>query len=206
MDYVTIQGEAQGRYEEKHSVFLASIKGIASFEEGLAFVKAVSKKYSDATHNCYAILTRANEQKFSDDGEPQGTAGTPILQVLKRNGVTDVVCVVTRYFGGIKLGASGLVSAYGKAATEGLAVSEKVLKKDCVFFRTQAGYGDYAAVVNLIAKKDGKVLETSYDEGVTIVCAIPLPCADGFETGVREAFAGKRIPERIRTGYETYKL
>lgn len=206
MDYFTVRGEAQGKYEEKHSVFLASIKGIGSFDEGLAYVKAVSKKYSDATHNCYAILTRAGEQKFSDDGEPQGTAGTPILQVLKRNDLTDVVCVVTRYFGGIKLGASGLVSAYGKAALEGIAVSEKILKKDCVFFRIQAGYGDYAAAVNLIAKHDGKPVETSYDEGVTIVCAIPKDDAERFEAGVQEAFAGKRIPERVKTGYETYEL
>lgn len=206
MDYVTIRGEAQGRYEEKHSVFLASVKGISSFEEGLAFAKAVSKKYSDATHNCYAILTRTGEQKFSDDGEPQGTAGTPILQSIKRNDLTDVVCVVTRYFGGIKLGASGLVSAYAKAAAEGFLSSEKILRKECAFYRIAASYADHSALSSLIAKNGGKLTDTRYDEGICVDCAVPLGQKETFENGVREAFGGKRLPKLLGTGYETYLL
>ncbi|MBR1624892.1 MAG: YigZ family protein [Clostridia bacterium] len=204
MDYVTIRGEAEAKYEERRSVFIASVKGIENFDEGMEFVKRVSKTYSDATHNCYAILTRSGEQKFSDAGEPQGTAGTPILTVLKRTLLTDVACVITRYFGGIKLGASGLVSAYSKATSLGIECAEKVLKRECVRYETEVSYSDYPILTTLVSKKGGLVSNVAYHEGVTVFHSIPVLESEAFENAVKESFGGKRLPKQIGTGYETF--
>ena len=112
--YLTVAGETEVRTEIKRSEFIATIAHVEDGESAEAFVKAVRKRFPDATHNCYAYISdeRGNETRFSDDGEPGGTAGQPMLEVLKKRGLMRTAVVVTRYFGGIKLGAGGLVAAY----------------------------------------------------------------------------------------------
>ena len=119
LEYKTINGYAQTEWEVQKSRFISYVNHIENETQAQDFVNQIRKKHFDATHNCYAYIIgeHSDTQKSNDDGEPSGTAGVPILEVLKKNELSDVVVVVTRYFGGIKLGAGGLIRAYGKTAT-----------------------------------------------------------------------------------------
>ncbi|GFP76865.1 YigZ family protein [Clostridium fungisolvens] len=132
MAYLTIKGYGEDSFDEKKSEFIGYIKRTESEEEAKAFVTEIKNKHKDATHNCYAYIVgqNMNIQRYSDDGEPQGTAGIPILEVIKKNEITDCTVVVTRYFGGILLGAGGLTRAYTKGAAVAIkaaGIVDKVL-------------------------------------------------------------------------------
>ena len=115
-------------YEIQKSRFITHIRHVETEEEARSFIQAMKKQYFDARHNCsaYVLGERADKQKSNDDGEPGGTAGNPILEAIKKNELTDVVIVVTRYFGGIKLGAGGLIRAYGHAAVLGIEAATRI--------------------------------------------------------------------------------
>ena len=141
-------GEGNSEYIEKKSRFLGLVLPVTTEAEARAQLEAVKKREYDARHNCWAYVLHTGQKRYSDDGEPQGTAGQPILNVLEREGVQDVLCVVTRYFGGILLGAGGLCRAYTKAAKDALddaGISElrpwSVLRLDCPYalFERPAG-------------------------------------------------------------------
>ena len=204
MDYFTLDGETRIRYEIQRSVFIATVRPVGTFEEGIAFVKRIGKEFSDATHNCYAFLLVNGEQKFSDDGEPQGTAGTPILTAIKNNRLTNVACVVTRYFGGIKLGAGGLVAAYTKATVTALESAKRVEKKESDVFSLTVSYGEYEVVRRIVASVSGKISETDFTDGVTMKLCVPVPRSEAFREKLREAFCGKEELKLLETGYETY--
>ena len=122
--YTTVRNEASAEFEEKRSVFIGHAKHITSEQEALDFVKQIKKKYYDARHNVYAyVLSSAPVMRYSDDGEPQGTAGVPMLEAIRKSGVEDCVVVVTRYFGGILRGAGGLVRAYSHGTSVALAAA-----------------------------------------------------------------------------------
>ncbi|WP_234119359.1 YigZ family protein [Clostridium hydrogenum] len=132
MSYFTIRKEACAEFEERKSVFIGHAKRVETESEAKEFVEKIKKEHKDATHNVYAYIVGRDMliQKCTDDGEPQGTAGVPVLDVIKKNGITDVAIVVTRYFGGILLGTGGLVRAYSKGASEAVnesGIVEKVL-------------------------------------------------------------------------------
>lgn len=129
-NYKTIKGYTEAEYEISKSRFLAFIERVNTEAEATAFINKIKKLHWEARHNCsaYIIGDRGQIQKADDDGEPSGTAGKPILEVLKKNDVKDIVIVITRYFGGIKLGAGGLIRAYGKAASLGLVAAQVVEK------------------------------------------------------------------------------
>lgn len=204
MNYFTIRGEAQAEYEIQRSVFICSVKGIESFDEGMEFVKAVSKRYSDATHNCYAVISVSGEQKFSDDGEPQGTAGMPILQVLKKNGLNLVACVVTRYFGGIKLGAGGLVSAYTKSAVDGINASTIVEMKESEVFTVSANYSDYEPLLRILDKLGATVTDRNYGSDIKVTFSIPLGAIEVLKNKISESFNGKLKLNFIKKAYMAY--
>ncbi|MEG0308388.1 MAG: YigZ family protein [Clostridium sp.] len=131
MSYFTVKGNAISEFQEKKSVFIGYIKRVNTEDEAKAFVSEIKSKHKEATHNVYAYVVGENKgvQRYSDDGEPQGTAGIPVLEVIKKNDLTDVAVVVTRYFGGILLGGGGLIRAYSKGAStaiEEAGVVEKV--------------------------------------------------------------------------------
>ena len=131
-NYLTISGHSQAEFEISKSRFIAFVQRVHAETEAIEFIQKIKKEHWEARHNCsaYIIGEHATYQKADDDGEPSGTAGKPILEVIKKNNLKDVVIVVTRYFGGIKLGAGGLIRAYSKAATLGIEAStvvEKVL-------------------------------------------------------------------------------
>ncbi|MDP4143965.1 MAG: YigZ family protein [Bacillota bacterium] len=131
MGYLTVKGEASSEFEERKSVFIGHVKRVQTEEEAKEFVNKIKSLHREARHNVYAYVIGENKgiQRYSDDGEPQGTGGIPVLEVIKKSGLTDTVVVVTRYFGGILLGAGGLVRAYSKGASQGIkeaGIVEKV--------------------------------------------------------------------------------
>jgi uncharacterized YigZ family protein len=130
MSYYTVKDEASFQFEEKKSIFIGNVKRVTSEEEAKEFIAKIKNKYKDARHNVFAYVIGENMgiQRYSDDGEPQGTAGIPTLDVIKNKAITDVAVVVTRYFGGILLGTGGLARAYSKAASEAINNGNIVLK------------------------------------------------------------------------------
>src|SRR5659263_673576 len=127
-EYYTVAHEAFVEIEERKSKFIGYVKPVETAEEATAYINEIKSNHKDATHNCYAYYVCKDmfAQRFSDDGEPSGTAGIPILEVIKRNNIQNVVVVVTRYFGGILLGAPGLIRAYSKSASEAIVKATKV--------------------------------------------------------------------------------
>lgn len=119
-EYYIPAGPGEAEFTEKRSRFLGHVRGVDSEEQARDFIAAMKKKYYDARHNCWCYILRDGPERYSDDGEPQGTAGIPMLEVFRREGVSNLVCVVTRYFGGVLLGTGGLLRAYTKSAKDAL--------------------------------------------------------------------------------------
>ncbi|WP_226682057.1 YigZ family protein [Sutcliffiella horikoshii] len=140
--YYTVKGPGEHEITIQKSRFIAHIARATTEEEAQSFIQEIKKKHWDATHNCSAYMIGENNQiqKANDDGEPSGTAGVPILEVLKKKDLKDTVVVITRYFGGIKLGAGGLIRAYGKATSEGIAATGMVERKLVQIMHTNVEY------------------------------------------------------------------
>ncbi|MGD6776462.1 YigZ family protein [Sutcliffiella horikoshii] len=140
--YYTVKGHGEHEITIQKSRFIAHIARATTEEEAQSFIQEIKKKHWDATHNCSAYMIGENNQiqKANDDGEPSGTAGVPILEVLKKKDLKDTVVVITRYFGGIKLGAGGLIRAYGKATSEGIAATRMVERKLVQIMHTNVEY------------------------------------------------------------------
>lgn len=119
-EYYIPAGPGEAEFTEKRSRFLGHVRGVDSEEQARDFIAAMKKEYYDARHNCWCYILRDGPERYSDDGEPQGTAGIPMLEVFRREGVSNLVCVVTRYFGGVLLGTGGLLRAYTKSAKDAL--------------------------------------------------------------------------------------
>lgn len=152
------------------SRFLAYSTGVESIVEATEFVNSIKKKHYDATHNCYAYIV-GNNVKFSDDGEPSGTAGKPILNVLQQKGFCDIVVVVTRYFGGIKLGAGGLVRAYGGATSDLLSTVPTLTYINCIDVSVSIPYNALNAVVSVAVKCAVKYI-TNFDDGAKVIISV----------------------------------
>ncbi len=204
--YRFIDGEYEIRYEVKRSVFIATAKGELDEDGAESFIKSVRKRYPDATHNCYAYVSDelGNRTRFSDDGEPGGTAGQPILEVLKKQGLVKSAVVVTRYFGGIKLGAGGLVGAYSAAAAEAVRAAKISFKEECRLIRIKADYSDYAALEKLFAKGGCKVSSIEYGDGVSVGVYVKTDCAEAFLKNVCEITSSRA--QAADTGEEGYEI
>lgn len=171
MAYITIREYGEDSFIEKKSEFIGYAKRIENEEEAKAFVAEIKSKHKQARHNCWAYIIGENMgiQRYSDDGEPQGTAGIPTLEVIKKEDLRDVVVVVTRYFGGVKLGAGGLVRAYTKGAKIGIdaaKVIEKVMYKEV---RIKIDYNQLGKVQNEIMNMNYFVKDTIYEDNVEII-------------------------------------
>ncbi len=169
--YLTVDGVTENTVEIKRSKFIATLSHVESGEDAEAFVRAVRKRYPDATHNCYAYIADelGNETRFSDDGEPGGTAGQPMLEVLKKRGVVKAAVVVTRYFGGIKLGAGGLVAAYTDSVTEALEVAGIRRMTECAEVTVECDYSDHSAIESALTRAGALRGEAVYGENVRSV-------------------------------------
>ena len=198
--YKTILEQAEGEIIEKKSRFIATVRPVKTEEDAKAFVEEMKKKYWNATHNVFAYqIGEHNEvQRFSDDGEPQGTAGMPVLHVLQGEDIKDAAIVVTRYFGGTLLGTGGLVRAYGKAAKEGLlaaGITELVLYSQ---YRVTVDYTDSGKVQYEILQ-DGHVLyDTAYTNEVIYTVLVEADRSEEFEKKLLDILKGKIAAEKQR--------
>ena len=194
--FKTLSKPSETEKTERRSVFLGYASPVTTEEEALEFIAKIKKRHSDATHNVYAYILRGSISRFSDDGEPHGTAGLPVLEVLRKEDVTDAVIVVTRYFGGILLGAGGLVQAYSASAK--LALDAAVVKecKPFVLFGITCGYGEYQKLGRLFELNGVKNAETEYGEGVCVTACCPEERYDALCVAVRDVTGGKAMPER----------
>lgn len=187
--YVTIEKAAEAELIEKKSRFIATVFPVASQEEAETHLAVLRKKYWDATHNCYAYqIGEKNEiQRFSDDGEPQGTAGKPILDVLKGQDVKNTLIVVTRYFGGTLLGTGGLVRAYGRSAKEGILAAGLIRRLRVCLFEIQADYGLSGRVQYLLNEKGYTIRDTLYTEIVTFQVEVEMGNEEAFNNWMIDA-------------------
>lgn len=197
--YLIPAKEGASEYIEKKSRFLGLIVPVTTEAEARAQLDAVKKREYDARHNCWAYILHSGQKRYSDDGEPQGTAGQPILNVLEREGVQDVLCVVTRYFGGILLGAGGLCRAYTKATKDALGdagISElrpwSVLRLDCP-------YALFERVKLELEKRGGTVISSEYGAQIALMAALPEPGEAVFAKALQELSAGSLVPEKTGT-------
>ena len=206
-EYIVPYQDAESEFTEKRSRFITHLYKVETEAEARARIEEMKKKYYDARHNCWCyLLQEGGVVRYSDDGEPQGTAGQPILNVLEREGVQDVLCVVTRYFGGILLGAGGLCRAYTKAAKDALddaGISElrpwSVLRLDCP-------YALFERVKLELEKHSGLLRDTDYGAEIAMTVLLPEPEEAAFAAALRELSAGSLCPERTGTELHGVKI
>lgn len=189
-EYFIPTGSGESEYTEKRSRFLGHIRCVESEEEARAFIAETKKKYYDARHNCWCYIIRNGAERYGDDGEPQGTAGIPMLEVLRREGVTNAVCVVTRYFGGILLGAGGLLRAYTKTAKDALDAAGISVVRRWIEAELPCSYSQSEKLKNEIASAGGIVSELEYAADVTIKVLVPEELAEEFKAKIFDITAG----------------
>lgn len=190
--YKTIMKEGYFLFEEKRSRFIARAKPIQTEPEAIDFIQSLKTTCWDATHNCYAYSVDADSlyQRYSDDGEPQGTAGLPMLDVIRKKGLQNVVVVVTRYFGGILLGAGGLVRAYGKACAGGLEDGGEIWVKPCLKLKLPIEYHLSGKLQNMLLSEDFIISDTSYTDEVMFTIYSPMERKEFLENQIREITGG----------------
>ena len=190
--YKTILCEAEAEIIEKKSRFIATVRPVKSEDEARLFIDEMKKKYWNATHNVFAyqIGERNELQRFSDDGEPQGTAGMPVLNVLKGEDIKNTAIVVTRYFGGTLLGTGGLVRAYGKAAKEGVltaGIAELILYAR---YEVTAEYTESGKVQYEILQEGHVLFDTQYSDKVIYTVLVKAEVTEAFEKKMTDVFRG----------------
>lgn len=191
--YRFVDGEYEIKYEIKKSIFIATVIGEVDDLSAETFVKSIKKKYSDATHNCYGYISdiNMNATRFSDDGEPSGTAGGPILEVIKKQGLSKSAVVVTRYFGGIKLGAGGLVSAYTEAASQALKSAKISEKFESKKISVQVDYSTWATLEKNLRKQDCQIDSVNFDNNVSAFIYSKVDNEDKILKLINEISQGK---------------
>ena len=173
MEYKTIARRCEARFIEKKSEFIGYLCPVQTEEQAVAFIEEIRAMHRKATHNCYAYSLRENNAaRHSDDGEPGGTAGVPIYEVLRKEGLTDVCCVVTRYFGGVLLGAGGLVRAYTKGAKDAVDAAQIKCMAEAVKLAVTVDYGLYGRLAQVFADFDARVEDERFADNVRIVLHI----------------------------------
>lgn len=199
--YRTVRRQAETETVIKRSRFIGRAYPVQSEEEAQEILEKVKKEYWDATHNCYAYALRSGPRRFSDDGEPQGTAGRPILEILEKEGITDCLLIVTRYFGGVLLGAGGLVRAYGKSAKEAAQAAEPVWMRPCTRAEFSCEYHQYGRLSALIPEAGGETIDTQFTSGVTVTFLLPEEALGRFQKLLSEASSGSIQMETLGQEY-----
>jgi len=200
--YKTIKNEAIEEYIIKKSRFIGHIKPVTTQQQALDFIAEVSKKHWDATHNVYAyILREGGVKRFSDDGEPQGTAGIPALDVLQKSDVTDCAVVVTRYFGGIMLGAGGLVRAYSHSASIAINAGQIITMAMCARLKIVSDYGFYGKLTSLVPESGGIIEDTLFEDNVTLIFRLPCSDVDSFNAKLIDVSNGRYSAEKTDEFY-----
>lgn len=198
-EYLAIVEGGQGEIVEKKSRFIGYTASVETEEAAAGFIERIKKKHYDARHNCFAYSIGLGNQptlRFSDDGEPQGTAGKPILEVIQGSGVRNICIVVTRYFGGTLLGTGGLVRAYTDAAKAGLEASVIRRNRQLTEAELTIEYGDLGKLQYLMEHTDGEIVDTAYTDKVVLQVQVYAPVYPDFVQTVTEATGGRILVKK----------
>jgi len=200
--YKTVREAARAEMIEKKSRFIATVRPITAEEEALALINEMKKEFSDATHNVYAYILRENNiARYSDDGEPSGTAGMPVMEVLKQENLTDVAVVVTRYFGGTLLGAGGLVRAYSKTAKLGIDAAHIATMTYGADMEITVSYDLYGKLQYLLEQEGLSMDKTTFGEEVTTSVFVRTELQETLQKKIVEASNGRATVHILETDF-----
>ena len=197
--YNTIKQYGEGEIVEKKSRFLGKIKKVETEQEALEFIESTKKQYWDARHNCFAYIIgkKGETVRCSDDGEPSGTAGKPMLEVLQNQELCDVVAVVTRYFGGVLLGTGGLVRAYTQATQEALKEAQVCTMTPMSVIKVRTDYNAIGKIKYVLAQEEIPVINEEYGVDVVVTMAVPLTKKEQIHKKITEVTNGKAVMEEM---------
>lgn len=197
-EYIVPYQDAESEFTEKRSRFITHLYKVGTEAEARARIEEMKKKYYDARHNCWCYLLRdGGVVRYSDDGEPQGTAGQPMLNVFQRENVENVVCIVTRYFGGILLGAGGLTRAYAKAAKDALDAAGKARMQPFSVLLLECPYPMFERIKLLIEGHEGRIESSDYGAAVTLTFLLPVQRTADFSAALTELSGGQMSAEEV---------
>lgn len=189
-EYLIPTGQGEAELTEKRSRFLGHVRGVECEEDARAFIAEMKKKYYDARHNCWCYILRDGVERYSDDGEPQGSAGLPMLEVFRREGITNVVCVVTRYFGGVLLGTGGLLRAYTKSAKDALDAAGVSAVRRWVQAELDCSYAQCERVKTELLGAGGVIEDMEYSALVRVKALVPEAAYDAVSARIYDVTAG----------------
>jgi uncharacterized YigZ family protein len=203
LEYTTVKHEGSSTFEDRKSVFIGNALPVKNEKEAIEFVKKIKSEYPDARHNVYAYVTRDNSiTRYSDDGEPQGTAGMPVLDVIRKSECTDVAIVVTRYFGGVLLGTGGLVHAYTEAAKLALLDAEVITLKMHDIYKISCTYSEYSKIKFKIDTIGYKMTDVNFSDNVDFLVAVPEADSEKLYKELTELSAGKATILLLRKEFD----
>lgn len=201
-EYKTVEKEASDFFIEKKSKFIGYAKPVKTQEDALEFISKIKSKHWDATHNVYAYVLRENNiQRYSDDGEPSGTAGVPVLDVMLKESLVDVCVVATRYFGGTLLGAGGLVRAYSHTSKIALEAAGIITMAQCSIMSAEVDYSFYDRLNILLSDFSAVILNTSFSDKVCVEFSVKENIVDSLNAKLIDVSNGKYISKFLRSEF-----
>lgn len=204
LEYTTIHDRAEDEFTERKSRFIGFIAPVETEQQALDFINEIKQKHRDATHNTYAYLLKNGVKRYSDDGEPQGTAGVPMLDCLEKEGLTDVAVVVTRYFGGILLGAGGLVRAYSHGAKIAVDAAQRKLMTICVLLNMDLDYSFYGKINYILPNYICRVESSDFGVTVNLKVLFKADQCERFIKEVTELSAALVVPQKIEERFDFF--
>lgn len=202
ISYKTVLKRAEAIFIEKRSKFIATVVPVSEEQQAIEHINSMRSKYYNATHNVYAyIIDKNNIARFSDDGEPSGTAGVPVLEVLKKEELTDVCVVITRYFGGVLLGAGGLIRAYGHSCKLGVNKAKIITRTLCDIVELKCDYTMLGKILYEITRQGLTISDTKYHTGVTIYIYVPTDKTKWFLNYILDISNARVICEAVGKRY-----
>ena len=205
-EYLVPTGYGEDEFIEKKSRFIGRLWPVETEEAALEKIQMMKKQHYDATHNCWAYIIKDGAVRFSDDGEPGGTAGMPMLQVLQREGLFNIVCVVTRYFGGILLGAGGLVRAYTKGAKIAVDAAGKSMKRVWTVLYVPCPYTFYERIKLLVGEFEGIIRQTDFGAEVELELLFPENNVEGFLEKLTDMTSGTVEGMEVGQEYRAFPI
>ena len=205
-EYYIPAGPGEAEFVEKRSSFLGHVRMVETEEEAKDFVAAVKKEHYDARHNCWCYAIKDGPTRYSDDGEPQGTAGVPMLEVFQKQGITNFVCVVTRYFGGILLGTGGLLRAYTKSAKDALDAGGIAVVRRWVEVSVPCSYSLFERMKLETESAGGIITDTEYSSDVTLKALIPEENAENFKARIFDVSSGSVVVDAVGEAFRAVKI
>lgn len=205
--YKTIIDDTTTQFTEKHSRFIGYVAHTETDEEAVAFIEKIRSVHSDARHNVYAyVLNADNRMRYSDDGEPHGTAGKPILDIINGAELKDVTVVVTRYFGGILLGTGGLVRAYSKSAKDTIDAADMYLMVPGISYSVNLDYSNLAKFEAMLPEFDGTKEEILFEDTVSVKFSVPVSRNDEFLLSLKDNFFSAVTAQKTGNNYTKQKI